>query len=38
LVLFPIVLVLAAVVALLGSLVPLEHASRVDPAPILRGE
>ena len=38
LVLFPIVLVLAAVVAMLGSLVPLEHASRVDPAPILRGE
>jgi putative ABC transport system permease protein len=38
LILFPIVLVLAAVVALLGSLVPLEHASRVDPAPVLRGE
>jgi putative ABC transport system permease protein len=38
LVLFPIVLVLAAVVALLGSLVPLGRASRVDPAPILRGE
>jgi putative ABC transport system permease protein len=37
-VLFPIVLVLAAVVALAGSLVPLGHASRVDPAPILRGE
>lgn len=38
LILFPIVLVLAAVVALLGSLVPLGRASRVDPAPILRGE
>jgi putative ABC transport system permease protein len=38
LILFPIVLVLAAIVALLGSLVPLERASRVDPAPVLRGE
>jgi putative ABC transport system permease protein len=38
LILFPIVLVLAAVVALLGSLAPLERASRVDPAPVLRGE
>src|SRR5712675_1948313 len=37
-ILFPIVLVLAAVVALLGSLMPLESASRVDPAPVLRGE
>jgi putative ABC transport system permease protein len=38
LILLPIVLLLAAVVALLGSLVPLERASRVDPAPVLRGE
>jgi len=38
LILFPIVLVLAGVVALLGSLVPLGRASRVDPAPVLRGE
>jgi putative ABC transport system permease protein len=38
LILFPIVLTLAAVVALLGSLVPLGRASRVDPAPVLRGE
>jgi putative ABC transport system permease protein len=38
LILFPIVLVLASVVALLGSLAPLERASRVDPAPVLRGE
>jgi putative ABC transport system permease protein len=37
-ILFPIVLVLAAVVALAGSLVPLGRASRVDPAPVLRGE
>lgn len=37
-ILFPIVLVLAAVVALLGSLLPLGRASRVDPAPVLRGE
>jgi putative ABC transport system permease protein len=37
-ILFPIVLVIAGVVALLGSLVPLERASRVDPAPVLRGE
>ena len=38
LILLPIVLVLAAVVALLGSLLPLGRASRVDPAPVLRGE
>ncbi len=38
LILFPIVLILAAAVALLGSLAPLRHASRVDPAPVLRGE
>ena len=38
LVLFPVVLVLAAGVVLLGSLVPLGRASRVDPAPVLRGE
>jgi putative ABC transport system permease protein len=37
-ILLPIVLVLAAVVALAGSLVPLGRASRVDPAPVLRGE
>jgi putative ABC transport system permease protein len=37
-ILFPIVLVLAAIVALAGSLVPLRRASRVDPAPVLRGE
>ena len=37
-ILFPIVLALAGVVALLGSLLPLERASRVDPAPVLRGE
>jgi putative ABC transport system permease protein len=38
LILFPIVLFLAAIVALLGSLMPLGRASRVDPAPVLRGE
>jgi putative ABC transport system permease protein len=38
LILFPIVIGLAAVVALLGSLVPLGRTSRVDPAPVLRGE
>jgi putative ABC transport system permease protein len=38
LILFPIVLVLAAFVALLGSLMPLERASRVNPAPVMRGE
>jgi len=37
-ILLPIVLVLAAVVALLGSLLPLGRASRIDPAPVLRGE
>ncbi len=37
-ILLPVVLALAAAVALLGSLVPLGHASRVDPAPVLRGE
>jgi putative ABC transport system permease protein len=37
-ILFPIVLLLAAFVALAGSLVPLGRASRVDPAPVLRGE
>jgi putative ABC transport system permease protein len=37
-ILLPIVLVLAAAVALLGSLLPLGRASRVDPAPVLRGE
>jgi putative ABC transport system permease protein len=37
-VLLPTVMGLAAVVAILGSLVPLRHAARFDPAPILRGE
>lgn len=37
-ILLPVVLVLAAAVALLGSLLPLGRASRVDPAPVLRGE
>ena len=33
-----IILVLAAVTTLLGSVLPLKRASRYDPAPILRGE
>ena len=38
LVLLPVTLGIAAIVALLGSLVPLRRAARFDPAPILRGE
>jgi putative ABC transport system permease protein len=38
LILLPIVLGLAALVALVGGLVPLRRAARFDPAPILRGE
>ncbi len=37
-ILLPIVLALAGAVALVGSLLPLGRASRVDPAPVLRGE
>jgi putative ABC transport system permease protein len=37
-ILLPVVLVLAGAVALGGSLLPLGRASRVDPAPVLRGE
>jgi len=37
-VLLPIVLALAALVALVGSLLPLRRAARLQPAPILRGE
>jgi ABC-type lipoprotein release transport system permease subunit len=33
-----IVWVLAIVVTLLGSAIPLRRASRIEPAPILRGE
>lgn len=35
---FLVVIVLAAVVTLLGSAIPLRRASRYEPAPILRGE
>lgn len=35
---FLVVLGLAALVTLLGSAIPLRRASRIDPAPILRGE
>jgi len=38
LILLPLILALAVVVALAGSLVPLRRAARFDPAPILRGE
>jgi len=38
LILLPVILTLAALVALAGSLVPLRRAARFDPAPILRGE
>jgi putative ABC transport system permease protein len=37
-VLLPIVLGLAALVALVGSLIPLRRAAHFDPAPVLRGE
>jgi len=35
---FFVVIGLAALVTLLGSAIPLRHASRIEPAPILRGE
>ena len=38
LILLPVTLLLAVVVAFLGSIVPLRRASQFDPAPILRGE
>ncbi|HVB86378.1 MAG TPA: ABC transporter permease [Candidatus Dormibacteraeota bacterium] len=38
LVLLPIVLGIAAGVAIIGSLIPLRRAARLDPAPILKGE
>ena len=38
LILLPIVLGLAALVAMIGGLVPLARIARFDPAPILRGE
>jgi len=38
LILLPVILALAAAVALVGSLVPLRRVARFEPAPILRGE
>jgi putative ABC transport system permease protein len=38
LLLLPIVLGIAAVVAIVGSLIPLRRAAHLDPAPILKGE
>ncbi|MFY9531491.1 MAG: ABC transporter permease [Candidatus Acidiferrales bacterium] len=37
-ILLPVILAIAVLVALTGSLVPLRRASHFDPAPILRGE
>ena len=37
-ILLPVALGLAAIVAILGSLIPLRRAVQLDPAPILRGE
>lgn len=37
-VLLPVTLGIAALVAVIGSLIPLRRAARFDPAPILRGE
>jgi putative ABC transport system permease protein len=37
-ILLPIILGLAALVALIGGLLPLRRVAHVDPAPILRGE
>ena len=37
-VIFPVVLTIAAIVALVGSLIPLRRAAHFQPAPILRGE
>jgi len=37
-ILLPIILALAAVVALIGGLIPLRTIAHLDPAPILRGE
>jgi ABC-type lipoprotein release transport system permease subunit len=38
LILLPVVLALAALVVLAGSLIPLWRVARLDPAPVLRGE
>jgi putative ABC transport system permease protein len=38
LILFPVILVLAALVVLAGSLIPLGRVARLEPAPVLRGE
>jgi ABC-type lipoprotein release transport system permease subunit len=37
-VLLPVVLTIAALVAVMGSLIPLRRATHFDPAAILRGE
>jgi ABC-type antimicrobial peptide transport system permease subunit len=38
LILLPVAITLAILVAIIGSAVPLGRASQFDPAPILRGE
>jgi putative ABC transport system permease protein len=38
LILFPVVLALAAIIAMVGSLIPLRRAAHFRPAVILRGE
>ena len=38
LIVFLVILALAALITLLGSAIPLRRASLYDPAPILRGE
>ena len=38
LILLPVVLALAVLVVIVGSLVPLRRVARLDPAPVLRGE
>lgn len=37
-VLLPVIIGIAAIVAIVGSMIPLRRAARFDPAPILRGE
>jgi ABC-type lipoprotein release transport system permease subunit len=38
LILFPVVVALAAIIAMVGSLIPLRRAAHFRPAVILRGE
>jgi ABC-type lipoprotein release transport system permease subunit len=38
LILLPAILGLAAIVAIIGSMIPMWRAARLNPAPVLRGE